>query len=131
MTVNWNLYQYFPNNGQNVGAAAPYLYFKAVGGVYFTPTSSINTVSIYGTSPAQGTLPYADSTATSSFINPKTYQLLCPGLDGKYGQYPNPAGTTGIAACPQYPAGSNYDNANGTDDMTSFTNAATVGDDMH
>ena len=70
-------------------------------------------------------MPYADSNTPSTFINPKTYQLLCPGLDGKYGNYNG----TAIGSCPLYPAGTNYDSANGQDDMTNFTSGATVGDD--
>ena len=69
------------------------------------------------------TLPYADSTTSvTSFVNPKSYQLLCPGMDGKYGVYAK-------NAWPQYPAGTNYDSTNGQDDMTNFTNGATVADD--
>ena len=43
-------------------------------------------------------------------------------MDGKYGKY---AANT----WPLYPSGSNYDPVNGLDDMTSFTNGGTVGDD--
>ena len=127
-TANWYLYQYFPQNGQTQPTAAPYLYFKAVAGVY--PTMSF---AIPNTNPAQTTLPYADSTnnPATSFISPKTYQLLCPGLDGKYGQYGTTSGSSAITSCPAYPAGTNYDTAAGLDDMTNFTNGPTVGDDAH
>jgi prepilin-type N-terminal cleavage/methylation domain-containing protein len=112
-TVTWNLYQYSPPNNQ-VGSA-PYLYYKAVAGAYYVST------------PVQNTMPYSDSSASppTSFINPKTYQLLCPGLDGKFGIYT----TANIGGCPQYPAGTNYDQVNGLDDMTNFTSGAIVGDD--
>ncbi|MGA2259178.1 MAG: hypothetical protein ABSG53_31280, partial [Thermoguttaceae bacterium] len=108
-TVFWNLYQYLPQNGQ--AQSQPYLYFKAVAGAYYTNT------------PVQNTLPYADSTTPTTFISPKSYQLLCPGMDGKYGAY-------AANKPPLYPAGTNYDAANGQDDMTSFTNNATVADDI-
>jgi prepilin-type N-terminal cleavage/methylation domain-containing protein len=120
--VVWKLYQFVPKNGVAQGVSAPYLYFKPVAGVYTT------TPVVISTSPALSTLPYADSTTGSpatAFVNPKTYQLLCPGLDGKYGNY----ATAGIANCPAYPSGLNYDTSNGIDDMTNFTQNDTVGDD--
>ena len=126
--VTWNLYQYYPQNGQVAGVGAPYLYFKAVAGQYYTTTA----YTIPSVSPTQTTLPYADSstipggsTTPQGYMSPKTYQLLCPGMDGKYGMYSG----TGLANCPVYPAGTNYDQKNGADDMTSFTNGMTVGDD--
>ena len=51
------------------------------------------------------------------WMNPKSYQLFSPGLDGKYG--------SGV----QYPSGTDYD-AQRKDDMSNFTNGATLGDDM-
>ena len=108
------LWQYFPDNGQASGM--PYVYLKAVAGSYPTSTP------IYapgGTSQTGTIYAYMDSTAAGSPMNPKTYQLLCPGLDGKYGVY---------TAAPSYPSGP-YDNVNGTDDMSNFTIGATLGDD--
>jgi len=127
-SISWNLYQYLPPNGQV--QSQPYVYFRPKDGVYtsipFTPTA--------WTVP---TLPYADSTApgfTSNnmpyFVNPNTYQLLCPGLDGKYGVYPTPPNASNSTKWPFYPAGTNYDAANGLDDMTNFTVGATVQDDV-
>jgi prepilin-type N-terminal cleavage/methylation domain-containing protein len=120
-TVVWNLYQYLPQNDQ--ANSAPYLYFKAVAGQYVNPPSPAPTC-------LQGTLPYADTSATAaapSFIFPQSYQLLCPGLDGKYGQYPQP---NAPVKWPQYPTGLYYDQTNGTDDMTSFSSATTVGESI-
>ncbi len=118
--VIFNMYEYFPQNDQAPSTSAPYLYFKAVAGQYTGTPVNITTAS-----PAQSTLPYADSAAPAAspaFICPSSYQLLCPGMDGKYGKY---AANT----WPLYPSGSNYDPVNGLDDMTSFTNGGTVGDD--
>ena len=115
------LFQYLPQN--DLASSAPYLYFKAVAGQYTTTP-----VSYSSTNTSLKTLPYADSTApsgTTAFVNPKTYQLLCPGLDGNYGQYT----TSGQSNCPLYPSGSNYDMTNGQDDMSNFTKGPTVGDD--
>ena len=105
----FNLFQYFPANDKVINdtpAPAPFLYFKAVAGVY-------STTAVLGGSP------YKDSATGNPFVMPKSYQLLCPGLDGTYGS----------TVSPLYPSGSNYDQKNGLDDMTSFTNGATVGDD--
>jgi hypothetical protein len=113
MMATWNLYQFYPPNGQALANNAPYLYYKAVAGSYTIPSS-----------PPFGTTPYGDSSATSgspAFMCPDSYQLLCPGLDGKYGQYT-------AAKLPLYPAGTNYDMTNGLDDMTSFTSGATIGE---
>jgi prepilin-type N-terminal cleavage/methylation domain-containing protein len=129
-TVVWNFYQFVPNNGLAQGSSAPYLYFKAVANQY---NAGLTTpVSITSVTPTQTTLPYVDSNFTTTttaasgvvFVNPKTYQLLCPGLDGKYGNY-----SSGTEPFPLYPSGANYDQANGVDDMTNFTNGPTVGDD--
>jgi len=135
--VYWNMYQLVPKNGQAQGVSAPYVYFKAVGGIYNNPqgttfpTYTMTPITINTVSPVQYAVPYVDSPVPATaplatFVNPKTFQLLCPGLDGKYGSY---AGTS-TATCPQYPAGANYDAVNGTDDMTNFTNSPTVGTDQ-
>jgi prepilin-type N-terminal cleavage/methylation domain-containing protein len=117
--VVWGMWEFFPQNDQSPNTSAPYLYFKAVAAQY---TGTV--VNITSASPAQSTLPYADSSSPTqpAFMCPNSYQLLCPGMDGKYGKY---AANT----WPLYPSGSNYDAVNGLDDMTSFTSGGTVGDD--
>jgi len=128
-TISWTLYQYLPPNGQV--QSQPYLYYKPVEGVYTTYMPYIPQ------GPNITTLPYVDSTAPGLnangvpyFVNPNTYQLLCPGLDGKYGAYPTPANAPNTTKYPRYPAGTNYDTANGLDDMTNFTIGGTVQDDI-
>jgi len=102
--------KYYPPNDKAQGDNAPYLYFKAVGGSY-----SATALAAYSPAP----LPYKDSSdAAGGYMNSKSCQILCPGLDGKYGQ------TQG-----DYPAGAKYDPTYGLDDMTNFTSGATVGDD--
>ncbi len=131
--VYYNLYQYYPPNSKDMtsGTYMPYVYYKAVP----VPSGSPDTVyTIAANQNAQQAwswqetnlktaLPYYDSTAAiaKTFVNPQSYQLLCPGLDGIYG---NTGGNP-----PLYPAGTNYDQNNGIDDMTNFTQAATVGND--
>jgi hypothetical protein len=109
-------YQYYPQNDQPMSSPyEPYLYFKAVAGQYTT------------TAPAAvpNGVPYnyqaSLSSAASGFVYPTSFQLLCPGLDGQYGQ------STGT---PAWPAGANYDPVFGMDDMTNFTLKATVGEDI-
>jgi hypothetical protein len=60
--------------------------------------------------------PCRDSNA-GGWINPKSFQLFAPGLDGKYG--------CGV----QYPSGADYDQQR-KDDMSNFTMGPTLGDDM-
>ena len=145
----YNLYEYYPPNGKDItsGANAPYVYYKAVP----VPTSSTNTVytTKLGISPANpqqqwpwqptetyllkpqsvtilSCQPYTDSTSTTNpkaFVNPQSFQLLCPGLDGIYG-------STTDDLSPQYPSGSNYNQNTGVDDMTNFTQGPTVGNDV-
>ncbi len=59
--------------------------------------------------------PCRDS-ASGGWVNPRSYQLFSPGKDGKYG--------FGV----QYPSGTDFD-AQRQDDMSNFTNGATLGDD--
>ena len=118
--TNWALWQYFPLNGKDITYNSPFVYFKAVAGQY-TASSAITLPS--GSSlPAPTVFAYKDSITPAAFINPKTYQLLCAGLDGRYGKTTDGNG-------PLYPAGTNYDQAYGSDDMGNFTQSATVGDD--
>jgi prepilin-type N-terminal cleavage/methylation domain-containing protein len=109
--VTLNLYQFYCQNDRPVSESAPYLYFKAVAGLYTKD-------------PFANTLPFADSTAASqpAFINPKSFQIICPGLDGKFGTY-------AASGWPQYPAGTTYKTET-LDDMTSFATGSTVGDDV-
>jgi len=153
---SWTLYQYLPPNGQ--AQSQPYLYFKAVAGQYGTVQQGQKIISYaYWAGPAGANTKitaFKDSSAfvppaynpsgakTFSWVNPTSYQLLCPGLDGKYGKSVNgngpsngptpqvdPADTNGLYA-PLYPAGTNYDAVNGQDDMTNFTSGSTVQDDV-
>jgi hypothetical protein len=55
--------------------------------------------------------------SNGGWVSPKSYQIFNPGLDGKYG--------CGV----QYPSGTDYD-AQRKDDMSSFSNGLTLGDDM-
>lgn len=147
--VYYNLYFYYPPNGKITNSngtvtlnGQPYVYFKALVGtsavypsvptlklqVYYQPGSAqLGPNNSLQFTNAQAALPYLDSTSTSNpqlFVNPQSYQLLCPGLDGIYG------GNTTDGSWPRYPSGSNYDPKNGMDDMTNFTNGATVGNDQ-
>jgi hypothetical protein len=116
--VTWNLYQYYPQNEKPAGESAPYLYFKAVANQYIgTPTTITTPMAV-------NTLPYVDSTVSNqpSFVNPKSFQILCPGLDGKFGTYQKDG-------WPKYPHGTNYTTET-SDDMTSFATGSTVNDDV-
>ena len=57
------------------------------------------------------------SSVNGSWINPTSYQLFSPGLDGKYGQ--------GI----QYPSGADYDEYR-KDDLSNFTDSSALGGDI-
>ena len=164
-TIYWGLYQYYPQNDKAMGTtnSSPYLYFKAVAGQYGVAASANPTNINYSywqqTSDSQYITAFKDATSwgNASFnpavkvyawVNPKSYQLLCPGLDGQYGRS-NKTGT-GIAVgtgtvntdpadagqyklfAPLYPNGSNYNTTPSyiNDDMSNFTSNATVGDDM-
>jgi prepilin-type N-terminal cleavage/methylation domain-containing protein len=134
-TVYWNLYYYYPPNNKATSANQPYVYFKPV---VVTPgqapqyTSTPIQPGSSANSSGNTTLPYKDSTTSTTaaqmtFVNPQMYQLLCPGLDGKYGNYG--LGSGNVPNYPQYPAGGNYDATSGIDDQTNFTNGPTVGSD--
>jgi Tfp pilus assembly protein PilE len=90
--------QYFPPRSKG---GAPYVYFRANGKGYDGHP---------GWKPAR---PYRDSVA-GKWIEPATYQILCPGNDEKFG-----AGN-------HFPGGADYDEAN-LDDMTSFSKGDTLG----
>ena len=89
-----------PNNNDQ---SDPYVYFRPDSkGEYFSAWKNCR--------------PCRDS-IHGGWMNPKSYQLFSPGLDGKYG--------SGV----QYPSGTDYD-AQRMDDMGNFTNGATLADDM-
>ena len=113
-----------PQNDQPQGSSAPYLYFKAVAGQVLEHRP----IRLRQLRPTKAPCPTRIRRRVDlrRYVNPKTYQLLCPGMDGIYGKY---TGTSGIANCPLYPSGTNYDLTNGLDDMTNFTKGSTVGDD--
>jgi hypothetical protein len=152
-----NLCDYFPDNNIGVSSSnSPYVYFAARNGNYTFLMSSGTASSVtqfpYGSIVV---LPYLDSrqmppytpgggtTYAPVWINPKTFQILCPGLDGVYGDFSGAAtgtpatwvnivaGTTLLnnAPCGFYPSGANYP-PNTMDDITNFTIGATVQDDM-
>jgi prepilin-type N-terminal cleavage/methylation domain-containing protein len=142
--VYYNLYQYYPPNGKDMtsGTYAPYVYYKAVpvtvaSNHVYTDKQIVNgTTQLWSWQPETSlmkagaliALPYLDSTSTTipqAFVNPQSYQLLCPGLDGIYGATTD----TPTPLPPKYPSGSNYNQTNGIDDMTNFTQGVTVGND--
>ena len=159
--VYWNLFRYYPQNDQALSGSpqpSPYLYFKAVAGEYGTTTNNnidysywvqpgnnapgTNTyITAYKDATSYGPAPY-DNKKVYAWVNPKSYQLLCPGMDGQYGDVPNGNGLNGNndpydgstlkLYAPLYPAGTNYSTTPAyiNDDMTNFTNGATIGDDM-
>ena len=119
--------QFIPNNGLGVGGTAPYVYFKAIATQY--PGSG--QVASWACPLPDGTsatvVPFCDADLSSAsnvvWMNPQTYQLLCPGLDGKYGTYNtnNP---------PDYPTGTRYATTGySLDDLTNFSQS-TLGNDM-
>jgi prepilin-type N-terminal cleavage/methylation domain-containing protein len=127
-SVVWNLYYFYPPNNRKPESNQPYVYYKPVASSSGQPPQyTPNPITPGNSANANGkpSLPYVDSTSSSSppaFVNPTTYQLLCPGLDGLYGK-------TTDNSWPKYPSGTNYDALNGGDDMTNFTKTATVNDD--
>jgi hypothetical protein len=89
--------QYYPPRGIN---GSPYVYFRGVKG--------------YDGHPGWGTAHPYRSSKDGSWINPDTYQILSPGVDGTFGQ--------GF----HFPGGADYDDAN-LDDMANFTHGDTMG----
>ncbi len=135
------LYQYFPQNDLVLtDSPSPYLYFKAVAGLYGAPSGANGTYAYWNQlSDSSKITAFKDSdthTNVYAWKNPTSFQLLSPGLDGKYaaptkGAGPtgnDPADSAGLYA-PLYPAGSNYEKAT-QDDMGNFTKGATMADDM-
>jgi prepilin-type N-terminal cleavage/methylation domain-containing protein len=101
---------------------APYVYFKPVGGDYtnctFTGTGTTSTtVRAYRDT---GSL---DNSGNPGWANKDSYQILCPGLDGKYGtgnSYPT-GKVKGVATA--------YSKEN-FDDITNFTKGVKIESDM-
>ncbi len=158
-TVFWNLFRYYPQNDQAItGSPQPssYIYFKAVAGQYGEPNnnstniyfsnwvqpgnnpSTTNThITAYKDAKSYGPWPFNNKSAYA-WVNPKSYQLLCPGLDGQYGVANGTAGPSGADQAdanrydaPLYPNGTNYTPVPAyiNDDMTNFTGGGTIGDD--
>jgi prepilin-type N-terminal cleavage/methylation domain-containing protein len=112
---------FLPQN--DMPTSQPYLYFKAVAGAY----GQTATVTVQGTTTNQ--MAYVDSaamalagTTTPIWVNPQSFQLMCPGLDGLYS-------ATKDGNPPRYPDGTNYQ-GNTFDDVTNFTKRAKVESDM-
>jgi prepilin-type N-terminal cleavage/methylation domain-containing protein len=124
------------NPANDVGTTAPYVYYKAVARSYLLPsvtaaapnqwkTGDYKTPSWAWTDPdnpsaAASVMPFQDSGAWSlgdglnAWVSPATFQILSPGLDGKYD---NSKDNTP----PRFPLGDNY-NPKMRDDITSFSN---------
>jgi prepilin-type N-terminal cleavage/methylation domain-containing protein len=112
-----NLLLYRPKN--NKPGSDPYVYYKAVGGVYVYPKDS-----------AINARPFRDSRTslpdTSSipfdWASARTYQILCPGIDGKFADMKSSSND------PVFPVGTGY-LQDTYDDITSFS-SGTLEDDM-
>jgi prepilin-type N-terminal cleavage/methylation domain-containing protein len=109
-------------------APQPYTYFKAVGGgtagSYYNGTStqpSCNYATPFLDAAAMRTASASGSSAYI-WINPQSFQLLCPGLDGIYG-------ATTDSNPPAYPDGTNY-GQNTLDDITNFSKGSKLESDM-
>jgi prepilin-type N-terminal cleavage/methylation domain-containing protein len=96
--------QFYPNNGTGV-TAHPFLYFKATGGTY---SGAYSVAASSGTATTSVT-PYVDTRLNNTPVNPRAFQIICPGMDGIFG--------TGN----HFPTGSDY-NSNNYDDITNFSN---------
>ena len=160
-------YQYMPDNGAGMQSSPtlpsavpmPYAYFVSRNGGYSflsqatnPPTPVVSSClftfpSASGGTVAQPIAPLVDSRQTTLsggvyspvWMNAKTFQILCPGLDGSFGNYFGTSGgsvsltvggttITGVP-CGFYPSGVNYP-PNTPDDITNFTTGATLQDDM-
>lgn len=112
--TGWGSRSYYCENGNPVPAAVangeyhPYLYFKAIGGVY---AGTWNGITPYYDSKAMKTA--TQGAISAVWMNPNSFQILAPGLDGKY--TPTTDGKPGL-----YPEGSNYGKKTG-DDVTNFS----------
>jgi len=105
------LFRYLPPNGNL--QSDPYIYFRA----------RLNNQYVGQWTGGGATIrPYQDAVA-GGFVNPKTFQILSPGLDGKYwnGQSPQP----GV----RFPTGDDYNPAQ-YDDITNFSGGRTLEQNM-
>jgi len=98
---------YPPNNKKPDAAHDPYVYFKSANGEYSKLDRS-------------GAKSFQRKGGT--WVNPDSFQLLCPGMDGSYGD-PLPRDTFRV-----YPDGENYAPET-DDDITNFSNGR-LSDDM-
>jgi hypothetical protein len=76
------LYEYYPPSGSNT----PYVYFDSRS--YDTEWSEY----LMSTDPGSARPYYASSAGASPYAEPQKFQIICAGLDEKYGVYANPAG---------------------------------------
>ncbi|MGO8690389.1 MAG: type II secretion system protein [Thermoguttaceae bacterium] len=114
-------YVYFPNNGlsANSGASStapnsPYYYYCAQNGTYTTTGSGPQPYMFNASAPGFANL-------GGTYVNPNSFQILCPGLDGVYGTsnlYPPTFGGSSPASASQL------------DDITNFIKGATMKADM-
>jgi hypothetical protein len=106
--VRVNASRYYPNNGKPVNPTpetAPYIYYAARNGKYS----------------AEGfaTAPPAYKTGPNAWVKPDSFQILCPGMDGKYGA---------LAEGAFYPTGPYT--RDGLDDTADFTTGLDMQADM-
>jgi prepilin-type N-terminal cleavage/methylation domain-containing protein len=99
-----NVRRYYPPRVP--GMTAPYVYFRAEANGYEGQNPPLP--------PGEGGIarPYRD-TRTNNWVNPRSYQILCAGLDGQFG------------AGQKFPSGEDYDAAN-RDDLTNFSGSMTL-----
>ena len=84
----------------------------------YTSTAYTVSYTFAGSSASASVQPYVDTRASSAYVNPTTFQIICPGLDGQYG------GTGGTNQYPNGPYGQYQ-----SDDITNFTKGSTLADD--
>ncbi len=120
-TAGTHGYLYFPNNGlsANSGASStapnsPYYYYCAQNGSYTTTGSGPQP---YTFNPSVA----AYSSMSGMYVNPNSFQILCPGLDGVYGT---------SALYPPTFGGSSPASASQLDDITNFIKGASMKADM-
>jgi prepilin-type N-terminal cleavage/methylation domain-containing protein len=151
---NTELGKYYPP-GILTGSGQPYIYFRAELGqpqqfreyYLYDPTTSSYT---FKTGPTSGVKPYWDQ-RTQNWINNMSFQILCCGLDGRFGQenvYPTgQVAGAGVPAGPPPPGTPDFStetplpvigidspsftpgNFDHVDDQTNFS-SGTIGDDM-
>ena len=108
------LFRYRPNN--NNVYSHPIVYFRArLYNQYAGQWAGTSSPENY----SYTVRPFLDTTTAGGFVNPKTFQILTPGLDGKYMNASQPAPGT------RYPDGADYTPAQ-YDDITSFSGGRTL-----